>query len=179
MKLKLTASKAVLEKLHKSISPVIELSEEASYALVEQGFDLEPGKINIVFDPLDFKEAYNLVEAFAVNEEQDTRRLLGFADNRYAFIEVKDILYIEAYRSEVTCITSKGKFFLKKPLYHYMTQLKGQGITQINKSQLVQLFNVREIIPWFNSRLVLKLDDQVQLEVSKIYSKELRKKLEL
>jgi len=50
---------------------------------------------------------------------------------------------------------------------------------RINKSQLVNLRNVKEIIPWFNSRLVFVLESGKELEVSKLYSKAIRKILSL
>jgi two-component system response regulator LytT len=38
---------------------------------------------------------------------------------------------------------------------------------------------VKEIIPWFNSRYVLRLDNETELEVSKVYSKILRNTLKI
>ncbi|WP_261800281.1 LytTR family DNA-binding domain-containing protein [Paenibacillus sp. PAMC21692] len=54
-----------------------------------------------------------------------------------------------------------------------------KGFIRINKSQLVNLLHVKEIIPWFNSRYMLRMDNGAELEVSKMFSKKLRHTLNL
>lgn len=62
---------------------------------------------------------------------------------------------------------------------HYEKALKSSAFIRINKSQLVNILNVKEIIPWFNSRLVVSLTNKKELEVSRFYSKSLRTLLDL
>lgn len=60
---------------------------------------------------------------------------------------------------------------MKKKLYAYEQDLVNHDFFRINKSQLVNLMAVKEIIPWFNGRLVLNMGDKKELEVSKNYAK--------
>ena len=81
--------------------------------------------------------------------------------------------------SEIKCYTEKETYYLKNNLQYYEDMLSCQGIVRINKSQLANIMNVKEIIPWFNARLVLVLKNNQELEVSKFYSKALRKTLNM
>ena len=94
-------------------------------------------------------------------------------------IPVTRIYYVEAGGSGMLCYTDKETYYLKSTLLFYEGLLNASGFIRINKSQVVNLMNVIEIIPWFNSRFVLLLKNGRELEVSRTYSKELRRTLNI
>ncbi|MGL5675275.1 MAG: LytTR family DNA-binding domain-containing protein [Cellulosilyticaceae bacterium] len=190
MKIQLCCSEDVKERLNKlAVSKGIIVEESSSIALVEKGYDLPEDKICVVFNTLDFREAFELIQEDNSPSEQCNKGeeieistkdvIVGYYQDRYALIKPREIMFIEANKNEITCVTSEKTYYLKQPLYIYERLLKEKGIIQINKSQLVNMVNVIEIIPWFNSRLVLLLKNNSKLEVSKKYSQMLRKAFDI
>lgn len=182
MNVQVFCSYSVKDKILKKLSQSdIMVSENAKVALVEKGLELPVGKVSIVFDAIDYLEAIELLIADnkfedSVNIKKDFT-LTGFANNRFTIIKPSDIQYIQANKNKVYCIVDSNEFLLKQPLYHYEKILATHFIVRINKSQLVNLMQVKEIIPWFNSRLVLDMKNGERLEVSKKFASELRKQL--
>lgn len=190
MKVQLCCSKQVEERLNRLLlNEGISVGEDSQVVLLEKGYTLPEGKLGIVFEPLDFMEAFEIIKAKHLVEMQGPShnedweklndRVTGYYNDHYALIQPRDILFIEVNKNEVTCVTEHKTYFLKQPLYFYEGELKQKGIIKINKSQLVNIVNVIEIIPWFNSRLVLVLKNSVKLEVSKKYAQMLRKSFDL
>lgn len=185
MKLHLSCSKDVHKELEKLIlNEGYEIDSEGSIALVERNHQIPDHKVCILFDACDVQQAFDLVKnryredvlcpSNNLLAPQGQQRLVAYHDNKYVLLNTKEVLYINVSKTEVTCITDSKICYLKEPLYHYEEKLKHKDFIRINKSQLVNLLNVKEIIPWFNSRLVLVMKNDIRLEVSKMYAKLLR-----
>ncbi|MNT97295.1 Sensory transduction protein LytR [compost metagenome] len=86
---------------------------------------------------------------------------------------------MEAGADGLTAYTKSNRYTVKETLQFYENLWASKGFIRINKSQLVNLLQVKEIIPWFNSRYVLRMDNNVELEVSKMFSKKLRNTLHI
>lgn len=186
MKIQLSCSENIHSKLCRLLlNEGIQIVDTGQIALVEKGYELPSHKISIVFDAIDYMEAFELIKLkqYSNQDLSEEEQLLNptgellttYYNNRYILVDPGDILYINVNRTEVTCITRDKTCFLKEPLYYYEEELKDKSFIKINKSQLVNLKHVVEIIPWFNSRLVLVMDNDMRLEVSKMYAKLLRK----
>lgn len=179
------------EKVHHKLDDLlkaedIQSSNTLDIALVERGYKIPEDKLVILFNAIDYMEAFEYIKLKHLSHDyienksisiNDTDMLTGYYNNRYIIIDPKSILYISVHKTEVTCVTDNKTCFLKEPLYYYEKRLRNSSFVQVNKSQLVNLINVVEIIPWFNSRLVLVLKDDIRVEVSKKYSKILKKTL--
>ena len=157
----------------------LEISSQSRIVLVERGFPQPEGCICLVFDLLDYNDVLDLLLSNEQREEFTGNTISGFSNNRYSLLSVKDIYYFEANSSRISCFTSKNEYAVKGTLLNYEESLRSRGFLRINKSQLANVMNVKEIIPWFNSRLVISMKNNVELEVSKRYSKELRNLLNL
>lgn len=180
MHIALSCSEALKNKLQEiAADRDLFIVDDAGIVLVEAGFHQPPGKICIVFNGDDYLEAMDLLLKGVGEDTMKSAAIAGFHNNRYVVIDVGDILYIESDGSDIRCITKTRGCFLKKTLTYYEKTLYQKGILRINKSQLVNMMNVREIVPWFNSRYVLVLENQIELEVSRVYSKALRKALDI
>lgn len=179
MDIQLICSDSMKEKMYRILSKAqIKIVDGAGIALVERGCELPSGRIAVVFDPIDYMEA---VEILLRGPEygQPVETITGFSNNRYSLIPVIRIDYIEAHGSEILCHSEKETYYLKSTLQYFEGLLNPSGFVRINKSQLVNMMNVKEIIPWFNSRFVLVLKNSRELEVSKNYAKELRRTLNI
>ena len=62
------------------------------------------------------------------------------------------------------------KYRIKDKLYQLEEELAAEGFIRINKSEIVNILHIREIVPWFNGRLLLKLDNKREVEVSRSYA---------
>lgn len=180
MKVRINASLEINKKIQKRIQGTnIEFADEGDYNLVEKGYDIPVSGISLVFNSIDYLEAVE----FLINAMSDDGLgkketfLIGYNNEKYTIIKTEDVQYIETIDGSVKCITLNHVYYLNKPLYYYETMFEEEGFFRINKSQIVNLLNVKHVVPWFNSRLVLTLDQEIQVEVSKKYGKDLRKKL--
>jgi len=180
MDIQLYCSEQIKEKIIRIIAKSeSNISVDAKIVLVERGFEMPPEKLAIVFDPVDYLDAIELLKINTESKQGSSNTITGFTNNRYCLIPIKDINHIDAHGSEIVCHSDKETYYLKNTLQYYEETLSAHGIMRINKSQLVNIMNVREIIPWFNSKLVLVLKNNQELEVSKFYSKVLRRTLDI
>lgn len=180
MSIQLICSKILYVKIEKLLTEQnVSIDNSSPIALVESSAQQPDNKICVVFNPVDYVEACNIVIKYLQNDTAVLTSIAGFINNRYAVIDLKNILYIEAYGSTISCITANEKYILKKKLYFYENSLRPMGFIRINKSQIVNMMNVKEIIPWFNSRLVLVLKNNNELEVSKLYAKTIKEVLDI
>ncbi len=180
MDIQIKSSDAVKAKLQKAMrKSAFNFVEDAKIVLVERGHEVEEEKISIVFDSIDYDEVAELLLYEGQSEGVEDQTIVGFSNNRYAMIGFEEIVYIEAQGTQLKCFTEDGAYSIKKTLNHYTGCLSKYGILRINKSQMVNMRNVKEIVPWFNSRLVFIMENGTELEVSKLYSKSIRKLLSL
>lgn len=179
MKVRLNCSDKLNDKLMTALEQLgMVAAEDASVVLVEQGYEMIDGRINIVFEPMDYMDVLMLINK-GIDLDVNPSTLIGMASDRFVMLPVEEIEYIEVSGGEVVCKMAENVYRLKQKLSNYETMLSEQRFIRINKSQLVNLMKVKEIIPWFNSRLVLRLHSEEELEVSKIYAKALRQLLNL
>lgn len=176
----LLCSDKVYRKLEQECSKYgIEIAQESGLMLVERGFDIPEDKLCVVFDAIDYMDAVKLLVSGARGDAPFTHTLTGLSNNKFAVIDPKNILYLEANSDGIAAFTASGRYVVKETLQYYEAAWLAKGFARINKSQLVNLLHVKEIIPWFNSRYVLRLDNGVELEVSKMFSKKLRSTLNM
>ena len=170
----------VYEKLKQELSKYqIEILEESNLVLVERGYDIPAGKLAVVFDAIDYMDVIHLLASGVQKGLHYPNTVTGFNKNKFAVIDYKDIAYLEASPDGIMAYTATNHYRMKDTLQYYENMWAEKGFIRINKSQLVNLLHVKEIIPWFNSRYVLKIYNNVELEVSKMYSKKLRSTLKI
>ncbi len=173
-------SDKVYEKLKQELSKYqIEVVEDSDLVLVERGYDIPGGKLAVVFDVIDYMDVIHLLVSSVRKDLHYPNTVTGFNNNKFAIIEYKDISYLEAGPDGIMAYTATNHYIMKETLQYYESIWAEKGFIRVNKSQLVNLLHVKEIIPWFNSRYVLRMYNNVELEVSKIYSKILRRTLKI
>ncbi|WP_248565472.1 LytTR family DNA-binding domain-containing protein [Paenibacillus sp. L3-i20] len=153
--------------------------QDSELVLVEKGYDIPNEKICVVFDAIDYMNVIKLLVSGIRDDVHVMNTVTGLSDNKFAVIEPKDVLYLDAGPDGIMAYTKSNHYRIKETLQYYENIWAAKGFIRINKSQLVNLLHVKEIIPWFNSRYVLRMDNNVELEVSKIYSKKLRNTLKI
>ncbi|WP_246628135.1 LytTR family DNA-binding domain-containing protein [Paenibacillus oenotherae] len=157
----------------------IEIKQDSDWVLVEKGYDLPSDKLSIVFDAIDYMDVIKLLVSGIRADIHFTNTLTGLSENKFAVMEPRDVLYLEAGSEGIMAYTKGSRYSIKETLHYYENIWAAKGFIRINKSQLVNLLHVKEIIPWFNSRYVLRMDNNTELEVSKMFSKKLRNTLNI
>lgn len=178
--IQLLCSDKMSERLKQELSKYyIEVKPDSHVVLVEQGYPLPREKLCIVFDALDYMDAVKLAVSGIQADMPFRHKVTGLSENKFAVIEPGDVRYLEAGSDGIAAYTMSNRYSMKGTLQYYEHVWGAQGFIRINKSQLVNLLHVKEIIPWFNSRYVLRMNNHTELEVSKVYSKRLRRTLNI
>ncbi|WP_265520930.1 LytTR family DNA-binding domain-containing protein [Oerskovia flava] len=176
----LVCSPKVREKLEREFATYdIPVTTDGAWVLVERGFEVPTGKPVVVFDAIDYMEVVRLFVSGVRDEAGGPRTLTGQSGSTFTVIAPRQVLYLEAAPDGIVACTSSGRYRVRRTLQYYETVYAPIGFIRINKSQLANIAHVKEIIPWFNSRYVLRLAGGEELEVSKTYAKPLRSALKI
>ncbi|PKM49146.1 MAG: LytTR family transcriptional regulator [Firmicutes bacterium HGW-Firmicutes-7] len=176
----LLCSNKVYEKLKQELSKYqIEIVKDSDLVLVERGYDIPSEKLALVFDAIDYMDVIKILVSGIRKDLYFKKTVTGFSENKFAVIEPKAIIYLEASPDGIMAYTTTHHYSMKETLQYYEGIWIEQGFIRVNKSQMINLLQVKEIIPWFNSRYVLRMNNGAELEVSKMYSKKLRSTLKI
>ncbi|NLM96661.1 MAG: LytTR family transcriptional regulator [Halanaerobiaceae bacterium] len=180
MDIKLLCSKnyqVLLEEFLRSRN--FNISDNASIHLIESGYPIPEKGISIVFHPDQLDKLVTFLDESIFSNKQsfDFRngRIVGQYQDSYEIIELKDIILFEASENYVYSLTNDKKYKIKEKLYQLEEMLANSGFIRINKSSIVNILYIKEIVPWFNGRLLLKLNNKLELEVSRNYANDFKK----
>jgi two-component system LytT family response regulator len=144
-------------------------------ALVEKGCEIPDSCISIVFDGNTLGLLDSILDSLANKQERQLNIITGKKGDRYELIPFDRILYFEALGNDVSCSTDNAKYTVKERLYELEIQLNEKGFIRVSKFCIVNIIHVKEVIPWFNSRLLLKLTNDIDIEVTRKYNNMFKK----
>ncbi len=108
-------------------------------------------------------------------KEESTSVITGRHKDGYEIITFDRILYFEGSGNDVYCMTHTGSYKVKEKLYELEGKLRPHGFIRVSKPFLVNIVKVGQIIPWFNGKLLLKIEDSDQeIDVTRRYIKEFK-----
>jgi two-component system LytT family response regulator/two-component system response regulator LytT len=100
----------------------------------------------------------------------------------YMLVDLKDIIYATVEDGVVSIATDEwiGTSNLRT-LDELMTSLDAAVFWRVHRSFIVNLQRIKEVIPWFNRTIQLKMSDRKQTEipVSRSHSRRLKEYLKL
>lgn len=155
------------------------INNTANIAIAEKGFDLPANAITIVFELRNLNQLIDFLDMLWVKKEGLKNAIVGKKGDKYEIVNFEKIMYFEAEGNDVYCCTPNEKLIVKNKLYELEGSLLEMGFIRINKSIIVNILALKEVIPWFDSRFILKLQNNTQLEVSKKFSKSFKEFLRL
>lgn len=103
-----------------------------------------------------------------VDMVQDT--FIGLLEDQYEVIHYSKILYFEAFGHDIFLRTIDKEYKIKEKLYEIETILYEKNFIRINKSQIINKYGIKTIIPSFNSRINLVMKNDDILYVTRVYS---------
>ena len=149
----------------------IDISEQSDLYLIEAGYDIPHGKLTMVFEAVNLHLLIEILVKLSKSGDK-SNIVIGKSDDKYEIMALCQILFFEARGNYVYCITANGEYKIKEKLYELEKTLTLSSFIRISKSFVVNITNVKEIIPWFGRRLVLRFNNsKIEIEVSKNYVK--------
>jgi hypothetical protein len=154
-------------------------SDKASVTLIPRGSPLPEKGIVIVYDEEDPEELIGFFDSFkAITAKDDVDIIAGRRKHGYALVQVEKVVYFAAVGNSVYCQTAGERFEVRQRLYEIERNFTSRYFIRINKSYVVNIRWIREIIPWFGGRLLLRFKEiQEEVEVSRNYVKAFKQSL--
>lgn len=84
-------------------------------------------------------------------------------------VKLKDITYIESLSKKVIVHTIDHRYRTTDPLYLLESKLYPHGFLRVHQSYIVNLDHIQRIKATFNTKFILYLSHQQQIEVSRSY----------
>ena len=88
-----------------------------------------------------------------------------------------DIYLIESFAHKVILHTRDEQYTIREKLYEIEGIFKDNKVLRINKSQIVAIAKIFEVVPQYNSRLKIILNNNLEVYVTRIYLNNFRKKI--
>jgi two-component system, LytTR family, response regulator LytT len=95
-------------------------------------------------------------------------------NDRILMITIKDILYLYSHDGMTIIVTENDRYQVSESLVSLERKLQNTSIIRVHRSYLVNLDQILEIEPWFNSTYNLKIVDGEKIPVSRTYMKFLK-----
>lgn len=85
-------------------------------------------------------------------------KLTLWKNDKLFVIDFDDILYCEAHEHEVHVYTKDDEFKVSSSISEFHNKLPQDRFFRCHRSYIVNINKIKEIIPWFNSTYMLKLE---------------------
>lgn len=116
------------------------------------------------------KREQNLEEK---SDVQDT--ITMWKNDKIIVLKFDDIYYCEANERETIVYTKENEYIVKSSISEFFKSLSSNQFFKTHRSYIVNINKIKEIIPWFNSTYILKLNDiKKEIPVSRSNIKEFR-----
>jgi DNA-binding LytR/AlgR family response regulator len=142
------------------------LASDSNYAIIEKGFDPIANAINIVFEEGNIDKLESLLDESGYYKED---YLMGKKGDASSLIAIKDIFYIEGINNDTYLHDENNEYKLKKKLYTLEENLRSRLFIRISKSYIVNVNKISKIKPLLNGKLLLILENDIRLEVTRHY----------
>jgi DNA-binding LytR/AlgR family response regulator len=182
MKVSLICSDSNEKELYKLLeSRRIIVDPNATVCLVEKGTPLPEKGVSIVFNPMQLDDLlcfFDMVGCTSCYVKGNV--ILAESSNRYELVKYEDIMFFKSNGNYIYCHTKTKRYEVKPKLYELENALAERGFIRVNKSCLVNLLMVSEIIPWFGEKYLLKMKNaDTEIEVSRKYVKAFKTLLDI
>lgn len=103
--------------------------------------------------------------------------LTGYIQDAAFQLNLSDVLYFEAVREQVFAYTANELYSIKMRLYEVEAQYQKHKFVRCSKSIVVNLTQIESFRPALDSRLFARMKNGEDVVVSRMYAKELKKKM--
>jgi len=111
--------------------------------------------------------------------QTDNRKLTGSKNGNTFILETSKILYIDTVDKKSFFYTETDVYETPLKLYELEERLKGEDFFRASKSSIVNFRQIKSLRPEFGGRMILTLNNNEQLFVSRGYTAAIKQKLGL
>ena len=156
----------------------ISRDDSSEIILLESGFPRPKSGIVITFNPSELHLLEIIFSKLSNSKLKNSSLLIGKKHNTFKPVSIENILYFEADGNYIYAVTQDERIEIKYKLYEIVNQFQDGNFIRIGKSHVVNILKVQEIIPWFGSRLLLRISGtDNRIEVSRKYIKSFKEYL--
>jgi len=146
----------------------IDLDESASINFVERGNSAPESGVTVLFNYLDLNELMDFLDNFQTpsSKSQELGVLTGKKNDTFEIVKPDMVCFFMSDGNYVYCQTEFRRLEINKKLYELENIYSSMGFIRINKSHIVNILKVNEIVPWFGGRLLLtfkEIADEIQV----------------
>lgn len=105
------------------------------------------------------------------------KKLVGVKDGEQHLLDVKDILYIDTADKKTFLYTEKSVYESALKLYELEDALRELDYLRAGRSAIVNFRRIKSIRPELGGRMLVTMDNEEQVYVSRQYAGELKDKL--
>lgn len=115
-------------------------------------------------------------EAYATEPTPLPKMWLEQDNENRILVDYSDIYWYEAGDKKVYAQTRSGKFLVHYTLKELENLLKRHSFARVHKSYLVNLNQIKEVVPWFSGNYLVRINDdtQTELTMSRRYAAQLK-----
>ncbi|MBT4637969.1 MAG: LytTR family transcriptional regulator [Deltaproteobacteria bacterium] len=135
----------------------ISLDKSATISFVERGHSTPESGVSVLFNYFELNDLIDFMDSFQVSATKNHKLelLTGKKDNSFEVIKPDMICFFMSDGNYVYCQTEVQRLEINKKLYELESSYADMGFIRINKSHVVNILKVNEIVPWFGGRLLL------------------------
>ena len=127
-----------------------------------------------------------ILECVEMNEDfEDIRKyvlmkgdtIIGYIDEKLYQVPLAEILYFEAVGEQVFAYTTDNLYSIKNRLYELEALYSDRKFIRCSKSMVVNIMKIESFRPAMESRFYAKMTNGEDIIISRMYAKNLKKKL--
>lgn len=103
--------------------------------------------------------------------------VVGYIEERVYQIPLSDILYFEAVGEQVFAYTADDIYSIKNRLYEIEELYSDRKFIRCSKSVVVNILKIESFRPALDSRFYAKMKNGEEILISRMYAKNIKKKL--
>jgi len=89
--------------------------------------------------------------------------------DEFVLIKPSEIIYIESYGHDIICHSTKGNASIKEKLYEMEGLFEKNGLYRVHRSFVINKHHIKTIKPTLNTKFILTMSNNDQIEVSRTY----------
>lgn len=102
-------------------------------------------------------EDINNIKSCLNGMAEKIRKISLWNGDRVILIDINEIVFVATSERRCRVCALKGDYLSSQPLSYFETKFSEAGFWRVNRSHLVNLDHILEILPWFNHSYLLRM----------------------
>jgi DNA-binding LytR/AlgR family response regulator len=122
----------------------------------------------------EWRAAISRVDAALYKAKIVVKKLPLEKNGKIMMVDYNDLVYVYTQKGIVTVVTIYGEFAYTSTLTELEERLAHTNLVRVHKSYMVNMDKVKEVVPWFKGTYWLKVEDDVEIPISKSRIREIK-----